>query len=324
MSRRVIKNAEWELGLNLALIPIPIIVFIKNGFLTKDMGPGGPFLYFAYLTHVKDIAVMAGIAVPDAIRARNAIKERNTLTSPLSIQEDNEVGYVDLESTEWDKENALLPTYEITDTSDSLRTFVRYQTMNLVITADLLFYILVAPHVEEPKTSLDYAVLALTVLNHSFDALVLFPKFIRYNTPLYTSGTLCKRVLKEYVAPVVTDASYAATCLYALQKAGVTDEKGNTLYPGIDFEKDPIGTLILCAVLAVGMPAMNKMIFVISGAIQFGIHSPAGSVKAEIKSFGNKLGQCFMGAGRSVYNVFTSCCRPRENSSAQILPLGKN
>ena len=34
--------------------------------------------------------------------------------------------------------------------------------MNLVITADLLFYILVAPHVKEPKTSLDYAVLALT------------------------------------------------------------------------------------------------------------------------------------------------------------------
>ena len=109
-----------------------------------------------------------------------------------------------------------------------------------------------------------------------------------------------------------------------MQKAGVTDEKGNTLYPGMILKKILSALSILCAVLAVGMPAMNKMIFVISGAIQFGIHSPAGSVKAEIKSFGNELGQCFMGAGRSVYNVFTSCCRPRENSSAQILPLGKN
>ena len=53
MSRRVIKNAEWELGLNLALIPIPIIVFIKNGFLTKDMGPGRSILIFCLFNSCK-------------------------------------------------------------------------------------------------------------------------------------------------------------------------------------------------------------------------------------------------------------------------------
>ena len=200
-----IKNPKWELALNLLLIPIPIAVFIKDGFETKNMGPGGPFLYFAYLTHVKDMAVMLGIAIPDAIGATKLIKQitkssiqdyigkgsRHTYASLKSIPSDTEAAFkksfkksLMVEEDEEDEEdddgdpNSGLPkkifvqpldedqeddekdfynsgpdepefTLESLENNDeskangNLRTFVRYQAMSLLVTADLLFWVLV-------------------------------------------------------------------------------------------------------------------------------------------------------------------------------------
>ena len=134
--------------------------------------------------------------------------------------------------------------------------------------------------------------IALTIANHSFDAVILFPKFVYNNTPFYTNGKKCQRFLNEYVTPLTIDAVYAVTCLYTFQMLGGTNEKGQPLYSAIDFKKDPVSSLILCAALAVGTPVVNKITFLISGAIQYGIHSPAGSVKRGFINAGKKYLQC--------------------------------
>ena len=75
-----IKNPKWRTRFeSLANSNSNCSFYQKDGFETKNMGPGGPFLYFAYLTHVKDMAVMLGIAIPDAIGATKLHQTNNEI-----------------------------------------------------------------------------------------------------------------------------------------------------------------------------------------------------------------------------------------------------
>lgn len=304
------RNAGWELFLNAALIPVPTLVFIMDGFVTKNMGPAGPFLFFAYLTHIKDCMVIGGIAIPDIIRARKVIKERQSMLVSPTIQDD-QVGHSYSFLSEGDPEGEFLGgstpeiKYEITDVPESKRTTARSLTLNFSLTATALFFVLVFPTMDKPETPLEKARTALVILNHSSDTLILIAKYLHYNTPLHTAGTKCQRVMKEYVLPLSVYASYAVF-LYAFQALGGANENGKPLYAAIDYQEDPTSALIMSAALAVGMPLVNKVLSLCLEAIQSCIHTPAESVRT------------MMGMGRKLCAWFT---RPCQNPCARPIAI---
>ena len=104
--------------------------------------------------------------------------------------------------------------------------------MSLLVTADLLFWVLVFPLRRKPQT-IRFSSDCIDHCESSFDAVIMFPKFVYNNTPFYTNGKKCQRFLNEYVTPLTIDAVYAVTCLYTFQMLGGTNEKGQPLYSAI-------------------------------------------------------------------------------------------
>ncbi len=321
--RQVVKqNAGWVLAANISLIPIPFLVFITDGFVTKNMGPGGSFLFFVYLTHIKD-CVVVGLAVDKIIRASKAIKAREI--SPQSP-------FADYGVLNGDEEYEPIPeSYEITEVPESKRTKVRVLAFHLLITATALYFILVLPSMPEPETLLEKAHTALVLLNHSWDTTIFGAESLRYNFPLRTSGTKCQRIWNEYGLPLSVLASYALF-LYGFQALGLTDENGDPPYKAVNFKEAPESAAILCGALALGMPIVNKLLLKCLEAIQYCFHSPAGSVKNQVRAFGSGAGNCLVGVGRSVYNfgsnlysVFTcNPCRRASPSSSPEMKFGRS
>ncbi len=329
------KNSSW-FGIKSAIqIIIPTLSFITNAIeiVKNDAEPklGYVFLWFGYLTHLKDsfLMVEASIDVSTGLKA----SRKQGINEPLNSDEDydepksvvNNLFDTTIDSSDSDEDGPLTSseTKIVTLPNDSMTTF-RNLNMHLVITADLLYWFMVFPNSSKPETTLEILKYILKISNHSVDGIVMCTTYLVCNTSLRTEGSLRQRMLKELALPFVLFLTYSFGFYMPYQLLGGTDSEGNSLYDELDWNKKSTSAAILSATLPLVMTLVNTGAMIVLRSLQNGIHSQK-SMKSRWRSLKNKASHCLYSITNCVFfrNTINLTELPRLEPGLSYSPNGE-
>lgn len=243
-------------------ICLPLASFGYNAY--KYPNPTAIAKWFIYLTNWKMMFLFGEGIVKINVMRKSSLIEADSHSEPLPIQNN------DLETPLQDNSHQAPSADEL---KESKQVSLRIITLNMVLTADLLYWIL--------DRSWDDTY--LSVIFHSLDLAVLSTTYLYSDTPMLSHPQFKNRLVSDHVIPCLLLVTYAL--FYGLYQGvgNETDQVGNPPYAVLDYHGDASTralTYVYSAALPFVMTVVNGALLKLMDVIQSKLHPETHVVKA--------------------------------------------